>query len=60
MIRDYSVLETMTTHEINDLFDALERDTARRARAARRDPNEENQTMSTLAMARAREEEEHG
>ena len=60
MIRDYGVLETMTTHEINDLFDALERDTARRTRAARRDRYEENETTSALAMARAREEEEHG
>ena len=60
MIRDYSVLETMTTHEINDLFDALERDAARRARAAQRDRYEEHETTSALAMARAREEEEHG
>ena len=36
------------------------RNTARIERAARRDRNEESETMSTRAMARAREEEEHG
>jgi hypothetical protein len=57
---EYSVLETMTTREITDLFDAMERDRARRERAARRDRGEEYETTSALAMAHAREEEEHG
>lgn len=59
-MRDFCGLDTMTTHEIAELTDALDRDRARRERAALRDQCEGNETMSTLAMARAREEEEHG
>ena len=59
-MRDFCGLDTMTTHEIAELTDALDRDRARRERVALRDKCEGNETMSALAMARAREEEEHG
>ena len=59
-MRDFCGLDTMTTHEIAELTDALERARVRKERAAQRDRYEGNETMSTLAMARAREEEEHG
>ena len=46
-----------TEAELIYIKEALNRERARRA--ARRDEREENETVSTLAIARAREECEH-
>lgn len=50
-------MDAMTTGELLDLRREVEREQARRKRRALRDS--ENETMSTHAMARAREEAEH-
>ena len=51
-------MDTMTTGELLDLRREVERGQTRRKRKTQE--NTENETMSTHAIARAREEAEHG